>query len=345
MALYVDDLLLACEDMAEMERVKKEICSIWKCRDLGEARKFLGIHMTRNQKKGLVHLSQPALLKECLQVIDMVDCKPVLTPAVVGEYLIKEGQQIIPEKKEIYHSVVGKLQYVANHTRPDLSVAVSQLASFVAAPTEAHWLALKRILRYCKGTLDFGIVLGGSFLTPIVVGYADADFGGCLEARKSRTGYTFHIGVRCISHQSKQPTVALSTAEAEYMALGEAAKEMKWLRQLLQELGFTQEPTEIHQDNKACVQMANGNVNHQRSKHIDMRHHFVQEAIKNGDIRLSWVPSADMIADIMTKVLPAPLFTKFRLLLNVISLSAFERQIQEALQTGDQSKEAVKMGV
>ena len=124
-------------------------------------------------------------------------------------------------------------------------------------------MALKRILRYCKATLDFGLVIGGSFRTPVLVGYGDADWGSCLETRKSRTGYTFYIGEGCVSHQSKkQATGALSTAEAEYMALSEATKEMKWLRQLLEELGFPQEITEIFQDNKACVQMAKGNVNH-----------------------------------------------------------------------------------
>jgi hypothetical protein len=196
--------------------------------------------------------------------MDMVECKPVSTPAVAGEKLCKEGIAIIPEKQARYHSIIGKLLYVANHTRPDLSVAVSQLASYVSAPTESHWLALKRILRYCKGTLDFGIILGGSFNTPILVGYADADWGSCLDSRRSRTGYTFHIGIGCISHQSKkQATVALSTAEAEYMALAEATKEMKWLRQLLEELGFSQDVTEVFQDNKACVQMASGHINHQ----------------------------------------------------------------------------------
>jgi hypothetical protein len=245
---------------------------------------------------------------------------------------VKEGQPISLEKREIFHSVIGKLLYVANHTRPDLSVAVGKLASFVANPTDAHWMALKRILRYIRGTLYFGIVLGGSFLTPILVGYADSDYGGCLDSRKSRTGYTFHVGVGCISHQSKrQPTVALSTAEAEYMALAEATKELKWLRQLLAELGFNQEPTEVFQDNRACVQMANGNVNHQRSKHIDIRHHFIQEAIENGDMKLTWVPSADMVADIMTKILPAPAFIRLRDLLNVLSLSDFLDHSKEAV--------------
>jgi hypothetical protein len=346
LALYVDDMLLACNDLNDLDLVKKQICSIWKCHDLGEARKFLGINIARDRRRGLIHLSQPSLVKECLHGMDMVDCKPVSTPAVVGEKLCREGITIIPEKQARYHSIIGKLLYAANHTRPDLSVAVSQLASYVSAPTESHWQALKRILRYCKGTLDFGITLGGSFTTPILVGYADADWGSCLDSRRSRTGYTFHIGNGCISHQSKkQATVALSTAEAEYMALAEATKEMKWLRQLLEELGFTQNVTEVFQDNKACVQMASGHVNHQRSKHIDMRYHFIQEAVAEGQLKLTWIPTKEMLADVMTKVLPAPLFTKFRSLINVISLVNFETQGKEAnvTNTGVCSKEAVDM--
>ncbi len=132
-------------------------------------------------------------------------------------------------------------------------------------------------------------------------------------------------------NQKKQPTVALSTAEAEYMSLAEAVKEMKWLRQLLEELGFPQEITEMMQDNQSCVQMAKGNINHQRSKHIDMRYHFIQDAVANGELTLKWIPTKDMIADIMTKVLPTPTFIKLRSLLNVQSAADFQNQSKEAV--------------
>lgn len=332
LALYVDDILIACKDMELLTNMKGKICETWKCRDMGEAEKFLGIIIKRKRGEGLLHLSQPELLRECLHGLNLTDCKPALTPAVAGEHLVKYGELIDPARQELYHSMVGKLLYVANHTRPDLSVAIGQLASFVSNPTESHWQALKRVVRYCKGTLDFGIVLGGAFSVPILVGYADADWGSCIETRRSRTGYTFHLGVGCVSHQSKkQATVALSTAEAEYMALSSATQELKWLRQLLGELGFEQTLTEVFQDNQACVQMAKGNVNHQRSKHIDMRYHFIQEAVTAGEMKLTWIPTSEMVADILTKVLPAPIFLRLRALLNVQSLSVFQNRTKEAV--------------
>jgi len=332
LALYVDDILIACKNMKLMTDLKEKICKTWTCRDMGAAQKFLGINILRKREEGLIHLSQPELLRECLHGLDLTDCKPVLTPAIANEKLVKYGEPIDQSRLELYHSIVGKLLYVANHTRPDLSVAVGQLASFVSCPTESHWQALKRVVRYCKGTLDYGTVLGGSFAVPILVGYADADWGSCEDTRRSRTGYTFHLGVGCVSHQSKkQATVALSTAEAEYMALSSATQELKWLRQLLGELGFKQNLTEIFQDNQACFQMAKGNVNHQRSKHIDMRYHFIQEAVAAGEMKLTWVPTTDMVADIMTKVLPAPVFVRLRDLLNVKSASEFGNASKEAV--------------
>jgi hypothetical protein len=202
LALYVDDMLIASEDLSAVEHWKKKICEIWQCKDMGEAKKFLGINVSRHQE--LIHLSQTNILRECIHLMGMQECKPVNSPALIGEKLKKEGILVPDSQKETYHSVIGKLLYVANHTRPDLSVAVGILASFVSSPTKDHWIALKRVIRYCKATLDYGITLGGSFGTSILVGYGDADWGSCLDTRRSRSGYTFHLGIGCVSHQSKK---------------------------------------------------------------------------------------------------------------------------------------------
>ena len=128
---------------------------------MGEAKKFLGINVPRNQK--LIHLTQSNILRECIHLMGMQECKPVNFPALVGEKIKKEGIIVPDNQKETYHSVIGKLLYVTNRTRLDLSVAEEILASFVSSPTEDHWIALKRVIRYCKATLDYGITLGGSF--------------------------------------------------------------------------------------------------------------------------------------------------------------------------------------
>jgi hypothetical protein len=133
------------------------------------------------------------------------------------------------------------------------------------------------------------------------------------------------IGSGCITWQSKkQATVALSTAEAEYMSLSAAVQEMKWLRTLLEELGFSQEVTEMNQDNKSCIQITKGNASHQRSKHIDTRHHFVRDEIIGERLKMKWCPTSEMIADVLTKPLPRPRFLELRGLLNVIGLADFK---------------------
>ena len=236
------------------------------------------------------------------------------------------------DEKQRFQSVIGKLFYVSGNSRIDLSAAVSLISSYVSAPRQSHVSALKRILRYCKGTLDFGIVLGGTQDTPLLVGYSDADWANCPDSRRSRTGYVFQIGSGCITWNSKkQPTVALSTAEAEYMSLSAATQELKWLSQLLGELGFPQDVVTLKQDNTACINIADSSTSHARTKHIDLRHHFIREAKKQGLLKLEWCSTDIMLADILTKAMPAPRFLKLRGLLNVIPLEVFYTGSKEAV--------------
>lgn len=229
--------------------------------------------------------------------------------------------------KELYHTLVGKLSYVATNTRPDLAVIVSQLGSYVSNPTTNHFDALKRVLRYCAGTTSFGVVLGGLDSTlPVLVGYSDSDWARDLDTRKSRTGYVFLLNDGCITWQSKkQPTVALSTSEAEYMSLSSATQELRWLIQLLGELGFVQPPVLIHQDNQGCIQMAKGYAQHSRSKHIDIRHKHIEQAISDNILAVPYISTHDMLADLLTKPLNAPRFLDLRNRLHIISRDQFQQ--------------------
>jgi hypothetical protein len=136
-------------------------------------------------------------------------------------------------------------------------------------------------------------------------GYCDADWAGDLDERKSTTGYAFYVGDGCVSWNSKrQPTVALSTAEAEYMAATQATKEALWLKQLLNELGFTQsQAIRIHSDNQGCIALTKNPAYHSRTKHIDIRHHFIRDSVEAGDIELQYCATDDMVADVLTKAL------------------------------------------
>ena len=163
------------------------------------------------------------------------------------------------------------------------------------------------MLRYLKGTIDLGLVLGGQD-SCIMTGYCDSDWASDTVTRRSRTGYVFTMNGGAVSWKSQhQPTVALSTAEAEYMALTAAIQEVIFLRQLLDSMGVKQsEPTMIFEDNQACIALSKNSLVNTRSKHIDIKYHFNREKVESGEVVLKYCPSAEMIADVMTKPLPAP---------------------------------------
>ena len=245
--MYVDDLLYAYHDITIIESVHAQLESFWKdLKWIGKAEKFLGMRVTRNRSTKQIHLNQERVLLEALDLSALDGCNPTKTPYdsnIILEKASANDHILNKDMKELYHTLVGKLSYVATNTRPDLAVIVSQLGSYVSNPTTNHFDALKRVLRGLDSTL------------PVLVGYSDSDWARDLDTRKSRTGYVFLLNDGCITWQSKkQPTVALSTSEAE----SSATQELRWLIQLLGELGFVQPPVLIHQDNQGCIQMAKG---------------------------------------------------------------------------------------
>ncbi len=203
--------------------------------------------------------------------------------------------------------------YLSTGTRPDIAYAVGSVAKYTSNPTQRHWIAVKRILRYLKGTAEFGLQYLASN-TEDLHGYSDSDWGGDLDDRKSTSGYLFKFGGAPISWRSKkQSTVALSTAEAEYIALSSATQEATWLQQLISELqNMSIGPTVLSEDNQAAICMARNTQYHGRTKHIDLRHHFVREKVSEGAIDLKYCPTDCMIADILTKGLPSVTFERLR---------------------------------
>ena len=237
----------------------------------------------------------------------MQDCKPVGTPVNISSKLVKatDDDDCIDQKK--YQSAIGSLMYLSVSSRPDISYAVSSLAQFSSHPTKEHWTALKRLLRYLKGTPNHGILYtkdGANTCT----GYTDADWGGDVNDRKSTSGYLFLLSGGAVSWKSqKQRCVALSTAEAEYVAMASAAQESVWLKQLMGEL--TNSDAEAHEDNQSAIAMAKNPQFHGRAKHIDI---YIRDQVNEGAIALKYCPTIDMIADILTKGLTRESFCKLR---------------------------------
>ena len=309
--VYVDDLILAGNDKAKMKKIKEELSSKVDIKDLGKLSYFLGMSIVQNQEEKKTWIGQPAYTEKLLTKMGMSDCKPVKTPVDPGNRLVKAAEDEEALDQPLYQSVVGSLMYLSTCTRPDIAFAVGVLARFSSKPNRNHWVAAKRVLRYLKGTTNFGLFYSdGSG----VLGYCDADWAGDMDDRKSTSGYVFQIAGGPVSWRSKkQGTVALSTAEAEYVALSSAVQECVWMRRLLAELGNPSGgPTTILEDNQSSIAMARNPQFHGRAKHIDIKHHFVRERVSDGLIELKYCPTNEMVADILMKGLAQQQFSFLR---------------------------------
>lgn len=230
-------------------------------------------------------------------------------------------------KKKPYRQAVGSLMYLAVCTRPDLAHAVGVLSQHLERPSFAHWDALLHVFRYLKGTTHLGIKFNG-LSTTCVEGaksqhlpesMCDADWAGDRSTRRSTTGYVFKLAGGPISWRSKlQPTVALSSTEAEYRAVTEAGQELLWLRRMMEYYGFTDKnPTILQSDNMGAIHLSSKSVFHGRTKHIEIQHHWIREVVENGDLRLAHCPTEDMIADVLTKCLGKSHFKRLRVQLGL----------------------------
>jgi hypothetical protein len=324
-ALYVDDLMIGsnCKDM--MKEIKDALNRRFEMKDLGKLRFCLGIEIVWNDD-GSCNLRQKQYVLDVLKRFNMTDCKPVSTPLQSGVKLSKSMCATSKEDREDmadvpYRSAVGSLIYLVTGTRPDIAVAVGEVSKYLENPGRLHWAAVKRILRYLKGTTEMNILVKPKSIE--VVGFSDADWAGDIDTRRSTTGYIFKVGGTPVCWKSKrQPTVALSTAEAEYMSLAHAAQTAVWLKRLMGDLGVAQRSSiKIFEDNQGCIAMAKNPVNHERTKHIDIKYHFVRELVADGVIEISYLETEEMQADILTKGMPRDRHVKLSLAIGLQNLS------------------------
>jgi hypothetical protein len=258
-----------------------------------------------------------------LEILDragMADCKSCTTPVALDPKLSASGALVADPTD--FRSLAGALQYLT-FSRPDISYAVQQICLHMHDPREPHLSALKRILRYLRGTLHMGLLIRPSAQQDLVV-YSDADWAGCPDTRKSTSGYAVFLGDSLISWSSKhQNTVSRSSAEAEYRAVANAVAEATLLRQLLTELHTPlRKTTLVYCDNISAIYMSSNPVQHQRTKHVEIDLHFIRERVAVGDVRVLHVPTTSQFADIFTKGLPSSVFAEFRSSLNVWSPDA-----------------------
>ena len=309
-AVHVDDCTIAASSTSAVEALKVGLRKHVEVTDLGELHWMLGIEVRRDRAGGTVHLSQRSYIDSILRRFGFDDAKPISTPFDTQVRLTLEQAPVDAAEFAVmrdvpYREAVGALNWAALATRPDIAFAVATVARFSANPGMAHWHAVKRIFRYLVGTRDLWLTYGESRRT--LVGYADAD-GSMTEDRRAITGYAFLIDGGAISWSSKkQEIVSLSTTESEYVAATHGMKEALWLRNLLAEVFEPlTDATTLFSDNQSAIALTRDHQFHARTKHIDVRYHFIRWVVENGALRLVYCPTADMVADVLTKALPSP---------------------------------------
>lgn len=313
--IYVDDFLVMVSPRTAMQRVKDEISSLYEIKDLGIAQYFLGIKIHR-RKDGSILLSQEQYVLSLLERFKMGLCKPVAQPMLPGlDYSpsSRDPQDTLSTPSFPYREAIGALLYLATRTRPDIAVAVSTLAKYVQSPQPVpHWEGVKRILRYLRGTashgLEYSLDKQSAGLSLQV--YTDADWAADCTDRYSRTGVLVLLGGNTVWWKSrKQNCIAVSSCEAEYMALFEGARDIVWLRNLLCEFGYCpgHSPTVMFHDNQGSISWASEG-NFRRAKHVSLRYQFTNSLVEGGLVEIKYTPSNENLADLLTKPLRGALF-------------------------------------
>ena len=317
---YVDDLIIAVDVINDMEAIKSKLCQRFHMTDLGKLNICLGLSII--QGEGYLQLHQRQYVQEMLRKYGMDMSNTVSTPADTNVRLQEDDAHSKPADKQLFQRLLGSLQYAANCTRPDIAYAVNTAARYSSEPTESHLTALKRILRYLKETSHLALTYTRGDSNQ-VEGYSDADWAGDQDHRRSTSGNVFCLSSGAITWASrKQSSTALSAVEAEYVALSVATQEAMWLRQLMMELQNEKElpPTVLWEDNQGAIALAKNPVFHKRTKHIQIRYHFVRDAVDDKVIDVDFCPGKKMVADILTKPIPRVQFEYLRSQLGLKSI-------------------------
>lgn len=321
--VYVDDLIITGDDENEIRQIRENLSVRFQMKELGELKHFLGLEVERT-RDGLF-LCQQKYAQDLLERFGMLDCKPISTPIEVNARLrATEGKDL--QDGTMYRQLVGSLIYLTL-TRPDIAYAVGIVSRYMQEPKKPHLEAARRILRYVKNTMDYGLFYKKENVYE-VKGYCDADYAGDCDTRRSTTGYVFSIGSGAVSWCSKrQPTVSLSSTEAEYRAAAIAAQECTWLVQLLKDL---HQPVDysvrLFCDNQSAIRLAENPVFHARTKHVEVHYHYIREKVLKGDIEMKYIKTEDQVADIFTKGLNGVKHEKLCKQLGMISRKILKRE-------------------
>ena len=307
--VYVDDLIVTGSSSTGIEKFKEEMTREFDMSDLGFLSSYLGIEVKQGNQ--YVFLSQTSYARKLLEHANLGECNAVATPLEARVKFTNEGGTRV--NSTLFRSLIGSLRYLT-HTRPDLLFSVGFLSRFMQNPTQEHYNGLKRILRYVKGTEDYGLFYKKGDMKGELVGFSDSDFAGDCHDRKSTSDYIFFSGEKAISWSSqKQSIVALSSCEAEYIAATSATCQAVWMSRLIKELTNEAETSvKLMVDNQSAITLSKNTGHHNRTKHIDTRYHFIRECVEDKKVEIGFTRTEDQLADILTKALGRLKFQEMR---------------------------------
>lgn len=304
-AVYVDDFLIFYAREENLLKLKELLHRNFNMKEIGEAASCLGI--TIRQGENFIEIDQSHYVRQVLERFGMINCKAAVTPSDVNVKLSANmwNEEISLVGKVPYQEIIGSLLYLSGATRPDIAFATNDLSRFNDKHSEPHWKALKRVLRYLRGTID--MKLRYERQESDMIAYSDADWGSDADKRRSCTGYVIKMCNGAISWCSqRQSIVALSTTESEYIALSTTVREILWLKQLANECDNKNHSTVmVHCDNQSAIDLSGSEAYRPRTKHIDIRFHHIREQVNNKSIKIAYVSTERMIADSLTKAVPA----------------------------------------
>ena len=317
--MYVDDLLIVSDSLEWIASAKRAIGEQFRMTHFGEAKFILGMDIVRNREAGTISLSQEQYTKEILEKYGMLDSTPSKISMAPTHYRDGEvasdqdKEALSPPEHETFRAILGLVNFLCMCTRPDIAFAVSVISRRQTAPTQLHMKQLKRLLRYLNGTRPMGITYGRpsqDYANDIKV-FSDSDWAADTTTRRSQSGEVVMLNGGAVSWTSKQQeVVALSTTEAEYVAVSRAGQSAVHFRQLMHDVHQRQRgPTTVYEDNEGAVKLANNPMASNRTKHIDIKHHYIRELVDAKTVAVVSVGTTDMLADGLTKALPEPKHT------------------------------------
>jgi hypothetical protein len=311
--IYVDDIIFGATIDSQAHAFSDDMKQEFEMSLIGELTYFLGFQVQQTSKG--IYVSQFKYAQALVKRFGMDGKSHARTPMSTTAKLHSDaaGKSV---DQTMFRSMIGSLLYLTA-SRLDIAFSVGVCARFQANPKESHLTAVKRILWYVNATANFGVYFSRD-TTLNLAGYSDADWAGNADDRKSTSGGCFYVGTNLVAWMSKkQNSISLSTAEAEYIAAGSCCTQLMWMKQLLADYGFPQGMMVVYCDNTSAINISKNLVQHSRTKHIDIRHHFIRDLVENQVVSLDYVSTENQLADLFTKPLDG---SRFEYLRNAIGI-------------------------